>query len=196
MFCKGCGKAIDSAERICPYCGRRADALSGGTGFWDLIEGIPESQVRESARKEPATELAVKEERVTSRQEIEEALASNVRTMVIPGPNDRRMVVAIRLFGLVVIILVIVLIVAFAGRCASSQDVNADIDGVVSSEDGDFVAGSEEESGNPEGEKRVDDGQNGGARSFPRGGETWASFGSTQMAYEKEGIGQWQVITR
>ena len=37
MFCKGCGKLIDSAKKRCPHCGRDVDALSGGTGFWDLV---------------------------------------------------------------------------------------------------------------------------------------------------------------
>lgn len=37
MFCKSCGKSVDTSMRQCPHCGRAVDALSGGTGFWDLL---------------------------------------------------------------------------------------------------------------------------------------------------------------
>lgn len=38
MYCKYCGKQIEPGSVMCPYCGQKADALSGGTGFWDLID--------------------------------------------------------------------------------------------------------------------------------------------------------------
>ena len=44
MFCKRCGKRVDTSASACPYCGRDVDAVSGGTGFWDLMKGAPESQ--------------------------------------------------------------------------------------------------------------------------------------------------------
>lgn len=36
MFCKQCGKKVAPGIPRCPHCGRSADVLSGGTGFWDL----------------------------------------------------------------------------------------------------------------------------------------------------------------
>ena len=36
MFCKQCGKKVAPGTARCPHCGRSADVLSGGTGFWDL----------------------------------------------------------------------------------------------------------------------------------------------------------------
>lgn len=36
MFCKSCGKKIQTTSPSCPHCGRATDAMSGGTGFWDL----------------------------------------------------------------------------------------------------------------------------------------------------------------
>ena len=53
MFCKGCGKLIDSANKHCPHCGRDVDALSGGTGFWDLVVDS-----EEATRRIPAEQLA------------------------------------------------------------------------------------------------------------------------------------------
>ena len=38
MFCKKCGRQVDSTAMACPHCGRAVDSLSGGTGFWDLYE--------------------------------------------------------------------------------------------------------------------------------------------------------------
>ncbi len=39
MFCKQCGKRIEAGVPKCPHCGRVPDALSGGTGFWNLTQG-------------------------------------------------------------------------------------------------------------------------------------------------------------
>lgn len=44
MFCKHCGRSVDTAAGRCPHCGKEISALSGGTGFWELIgsrEGRP-----------------------------------------------------------------------------------------------------------------------------------------------------------
>lgn len=38
MYCKACGKKIEAGTVRCRYCGREVDALSGGTGFWDLVQ--------------------------------------------------------------------------------------------------------------------------------------------------------------
>lgn len=38
MFCKSCGTPISTKSPHCPHCGRATDAMSGGTGFWDLVE--------------------------------------------------------------------------------------------------------------------------------------------------------------
>ena len=57
MFCKGCGKLIDSANKHCPHCGRDVDALSGGTGFWDLVVDS-----EEATRRIPAEQLAPQQE--------------------------------------------------------------------------------------------------------------------------------------
>ena len=42
MFCKRCGKRVDTSVSVCPHCGRDVDAVSGGTGFWDLMNESPE----------------------------------------------------------------------------------------------------------------------------------------------------------
>lgn len=36
MFCKQCGKRLEDHTRKCPYCGNIPEALSGGTGFWNM----------------------------------------------------------------------------------------------------------------------------------------------------------------
>lgn len=50
MFCKGCGKGVDTSATICPHCGRNVDALSGGTGFWDLLKESPGYQAPPGSR--------------------------------------------------------------------------------------------------------------------------------------------------
>lgn len=37
MFCKSCGTRVNTKSSCCPHCGRSIDAMSGGTGFWDLV---------------------------------------------------------------------------------------------------------------------------------------------------------------
>ncbi len=39
MYCRSCGKQVKPGTAACPHCGREVEALSGGSGFWDLIEG-------------------------------------------------------------------------------------------------------------------------------------------------------------
>ena len=39
MYCKSCGKAVAAGTSVCPFCGRRANEMSGGTGFWDMADG-------------------------------------------------------------------------------------------------------------------------------------------------------------
>ena len=41
MYCKFCGKQVNPGTVNCPYCGHQADALSGGSGFWDLTMEKP-----------------------------------------------------------------------------------------------------------------------------------------------------------
>lgn len=36
MFCKQCGKRLEDHTRKCPYCGNIPEALSGGSGFWNM----------------------------------------------------------------------------------------------------------------------------------------------------------------
>ena len=38
MYCKYCGKAVDLTTMQCVSCGREVGPLSGGTGFWDLLD--------------------------------------------------------------------------------------------------------------------------------------------------------------
>ena len=38
MYCRSCGKTIQPYKAQCPFCGKDNGALSGGTGFWDLLE--------------------------------------------------------------------------------------------------------------------------------------------------------------
>ena len=45
MFCKYCGKQIEPGSTVCPHCGK-AQTLSGGVGFWDMIR-------EEEAEKKP-----------------------------------------------------------------------------------------------------------------------------------------------
>lgn len=43
MYCNHCGKNLEPGTVCCPYCGQKAESLSGGTGFWDLTDE-PRSQ--------------------------------------------------------------------------------------------------------------------------------------------------------
>ena len=50
MYCKYCGKAVDLTTMRCVSCGREVGPLSGGTGFWDLLEppaGLDPAQAAE-----------------------------------------------------------------------------------------------------------------------------------------------------
>lgn len=38
MYCNHCGKNLEPGTICCPYCGQKAESLSGGTGFWDLTD--------------------------------------------------------------------------------------------------------------------------------------------------------------
>lgn len=38
MYCNHCGKNLEPGTVCCPYCGQKAESLSGGTGFWDLTD--------------------------------------------------------------------------------------------------------------------------------------------------------------
>ena len=57
MYCKACGKLIKPGITQCPYCGKDAGALSGGTGFWDLIEKPVERLTTEDS---PQTQISGK----------------------------------------------------------------------------------------------------------------------------------------
>ena len=37
MFCRFCGKRIETSARVCPFCGESQESLSGGNGFWDIL---------------------------------------------------------------------------------------------------------------------------------------------------------------
>jgi len=37
VYCRSCGKQVRPGAAACPHCGREVDALSGGSGFWDLL---------------------------------------------------------------------------------------------------------------------------------------------------------------
>lgn len=38
MFCKFCGKRIDPAKNVCPYCSAPQEPRSGGSGYWDILD--------------------------------------------------------------------------------------------------------------------------------------------------------------
>lgn len=37
MFCKNCGKRINSRDNVCPYCGEPQISERDGNGFWDIV---------------------------------------------------------------------------------------------------------------------------------------------------------------
>lgn len=49
MYCNHCGKNLEPGTVCCPYCGQKAESLSGGTGFWDLTD-----EPRSQAPQQPA----------------------------------------------------------------------------------------------------------------------------------------------
>lgn len=44
MYCNHCGKNLEPGTVCCPYCGQKAESLSGGTGFWDLTDEMRSQQ--------------------------------------------------------------------------------------------------------------------------------------------------------
>ena len=53
MYCNHCGKNLEPGTVCCPYCGQKAESLSGGTGFWDLTDE-PRSQTPQQQAAQPA----------------------------------------------------------------------------------------------------------------------------------------------
>ncbi len=53
MYCNHCGKNLEPGTVCCPYCGQKAEPLSGGTGFWDLTDE-PRSQTPQQQAAQPA----------------------------------------------------------------------------------------------------------------------------------------------
>lgn len=55
MYCKYCGKRIDTGTMRCRACGRPVGPLEGGSGFWELMDKAPE------AAASPETEQQLRE---------------------------------------------------------------------------------------------------------------------------------------
>ena len=53
MYCNHCGKNLEPGTVCCPYCGQKAESLSGGTGFWDLTDETRSQQP--AAPQQPMT---------------------------------------------------------------------------------------------------------------------------------------------
>lgn len=54
MFCKFCGKQIDTGTMRCRACGRPVGPLEGGNGFWDLTGEQPPAVETAAPREDPA----------------------------------------------------------------------------------------------------------------------------------------------
>lgn len=69
MFCKFCGKKLETNVEECPYCGQKQEQLANGNGFWDLCnrdvsaDGSPDfSQKDEAEERLAEPEADVQEE--------------------------------------------------------------------------------------------------------------------------------------
>lgn len=132
MFCKGCGKSIDTAFGACPHCGRPADALSGGTGFWDLLDERPMPDAEQTASataplqvpvQAPATataQMPIIPERpvrpIEARRTVE--TAANVRPTRILGPSDFLLIGIGFILGIAVTLLITTL-----AQCSNDDGV-------------------------------------------------------------------------
>lgn len=114
MFCKQCGKPIDAGLRQCPYCGRIPDALSGGTGFWNLTQLPPSQQpvpqpvqqpIQAAATARPAVPIPPVQEAPLTPPPMPE-VSENTREA---GSGGGRLLLLI--FGVIVLILLVSVIV-------------------------------------------------------------------------------------
>lgn len=61
MFCKFCGKRIDPAKNVCPYCSAPQELRSGGSGYWDILDDdhtAPLPPTRSVPTAQPVTPLS------------------------------------------------------------------------------------------------------------------------------------------
>lgn len=63
MFCKFCGKKLETNVEECPYCGQKQEQLANGNGFWDLCDkDVPADGSPDFSQKDEAEERLAESE--------------------------------------------------------------------------------------------------------------------------------------